>query len=65
MAILLAGNGQDIRPAWRGEQRITPPSETASLIDQIRESGLTLTYDPQHRTLRTDTEDPIAITVGS
>ena len=64
MAILLAGNSHDIRPARRGEQRITPPGDTASLIDELRERGLTLTYDPQHRTLRADTQDPVAITIG-
>jgi hypothetical protein len=64
MAILLAGNSHDTRPARRGEQRITPPTDTASLIDKLRERGLTLTYDPQHRTLRTDTQDPIAIASG-
>jgi len=64
MAILLAGNSHDSRPARRGEQRITPPGDTASLIDELRERGLTLTYDPQHRTLRADTQDPVAITIG-
>jgi len=43
---------------------VTPPSETADLIDQLRERRLTLTYDQQHQTLRTDTQDPIAITIG-
>ena len=42
--------------------QITAPGEAALLIDQLRTSGITLTYDPDTRTLRTG--DSAAVTVG-
>jgi hypothetical protein len=43
---------------------VTGPAQGADLIDHLRCSGRMLTYDPQHRTLRADTEDAVAVTVG-
>jgi site-specific DNA recombinase len=60
VAILLASNHQI--GGGRAAQ-ITNPVEAAVLIDRLRGSGRTLTYDPATRTLRTG--DSIAITVGS
>jgi len=45
-------------------RQLTSPAQTAELIDHLRSSGRTLTYDPQRRTLRTGTEDSVAVTVG-
>jgi site-specific DNA recombinase len=42
---------------------VTGPAQAADLIDQLRCSGRMLTYDPQRRTLRADTEDAVAVTV--
>ena len=50
VAILLARDGQ--APA-SGTAQVTAPAETAGLIDQLRAAGVTLTYDPDTRTIRT------------
>jgi site-specific DNA recombinase len=42
---------------------VTGPAQAADLIDQLRCSGRMLTYDPQRRTLRADTEDAVAVAV--
>lgn len=60
LAILLTS--QDHRE--KGFAQLTVPAQAAGLIDDLRATGLTLTYDPQQRTLRTDTEDAVAVTVG-
>ena len=44
--------------------QVTAPARAAELIDDLRSTGRTLTYDPRCRTLRTDTEDAIAVTIG-
>jgi site-specific DNA recombinase len=44
--------------------QVTGPARTAELIDYLRSSGHALIYDPQHRTLQTDTRDTVAVTVG-
>jgi len=64
MAILLAGRDQDQGHRKQGAAQLTTPPQTAEVIDYLRSSGLTLTYDPQHRTLRSDTEDAVAVTVA-
>jgi hypothetical protein len=43
--------------------QVTGPARAAELIDHLRASGRTLTYDPQCRTLRADTQDAIAVTI--
>lgn len=34
------------------------------MIGHLRSVGVTLTYDPQQRTLRTDAEHAVAVTAG-
>jgi hypothetical protein len=43
---------------------VTVPDRTAELIDHLRAAGVTLIYDPGKCTLRTDTDDSIAVTIG-
>jgi hypothetical protein len=43
---------------------VTAPGETADLIDQLRTAGITLTYDPDTRTLRTSDSDIAAVVIG-
>jgi DNA invertase Pin-like site-specific DNA recombinase len=62
LAILLGRHKH--APYSPGQPTVTAPAQAAELIDHLRTSGRRLTYDPQHRTLRTDTEDAIAITLG-
>ena len=42
--------------------QVTAPAETAGLIDRLRASGVTLTYDPDTRTIRSG--DSVAVTAG-
>lgn len=44
--------------------QLTTPRETAGPIDQLRTAGITLTYDPDTRTIRTSDSNPIAVTAG-
>ena len=63
LAILL--DGQEHHGGDPGQaSQVTGPARTAELIDHLRSSGQTLTYDPQRRILRTGTEDCVAVTVG-
>jgi site-specific DNA recombinase len=63
LAVLLAGQEHaGGNPDQAGQ--ITGPAQTAELIDHLRSTDRTLTYDPQHRTLRTDAPDAVAVTVG-
>jgi hypothetical protein len=64
LAIVLARQEHVQAQRRQATSQITAPARAAELIDRLRCSGLILTYDPQQRTLRTDTEDAIAITVG-
>ena len=43
--------------------QVTSPAQAAQLIDHLRAGRVTLTYDPGTRTLSTDTEDAVAVTV--
>ena len=61
LAILLGG---DDRTLPDGTLQVTAPSETAGLIDQLRTAGITLTYDPDTRTIRTCGRDSVGVTVG-
>ena len=40
------------------------PAQAAELIDHLRSVSRTLTCDPQQRTLRTDTDDAVAVAIG-
>ena len=42
--------------------QITSPDETAALIDQLRTAGITLTYDPDTRTIGTSDSVIAAVT---
>lgn len=64
LGILLIGQDQGPDHGKRGTAQITVPGHAAELIDHLRSSGITLTYDPCTRALRTETEDPLAVTVG-
>lgn len=44
--------------------QVNSPDEAAVLIDQLRSASITLTYDPDTRTLRTSGAGIAAITVG-
>jgi hypothetical protein len=58
LAILLASD--EHVPGHPGQARqIGSPAQAAALIDHLRSSGRTLTYDPQNRTLQADTEDAV------
>jgi len=43
--------------------QVTAPGEAAGLIDQLRTAGITLTYDPDTRTIRTSGGDSVGVTV--
>jgi DNA invertase Pin-like site-specific DNA recombinase len=63
LAILLASHDNARgHPDQAGQ--VTGPAQATQLIDHLRSSGRTLTYDPQFRTLRTDTQDAVAVTIG-
>jgi hypothetical protein len=63
LAILL--DGQEHHRGGPGQaSQVTEPARTAELIDQLRSSGQTLTYDPQRQILRTSTPDCVAVAVG-
>ncbi len=59
VAIVLGG-GQ----AQGGTVQITGPAGTADLIDQLRTAGVTLTYDPDTRTIRAGGNSAVAVTAG-
>ncbi len=65
LASLLAGPGQTRRRRKHGIAQVTTPARAADLIDQLRADGITLTYDPDNRTLHTGDSDAIAVTVGA
>ena len=44
--------------------QITSPDEAAALIDQLRTAGITLTYDPDTRTIRSGDSAIAAVTLG-
>jgi site-specific DNA recombinase len=61
MAILLADDG---RAGDSGTMQITERAETACLIDRLRTAGVTLSYDPDSRTIRTGDNSAVAVTAG-
>jgi site-specific DNA recombinase len=60
LAILLGGN----QPLPDGTMQLTAPDAAAGLIDQLRTAGITLTYDPDTRAIRTGDSDVVAVTIG-
>jgi site-specific DNA recombinase len=63
IAIFLAGHEHAGGDPDRASQA-TSPARAAELVDRLRSSGQTLTYDPRRRTLRADTQDCVAVTIG-
>jgi hypothetical protein len=61
MAMLLADDG---RVGDSGTMQITDRAETACLTDRLRTAGVTLTYDPDSRTIRTGGNSAVAVTAG-
>ena len=64
LAILHASGDHARRGRKQGDAQVTGPARAADLIDHLRATGVTLTYDPSTRTLRTDTKDAVAVGVG-
>jgi site-specific DNA recombinase len=60
VAILLGG---DQVPSGDTMQ-VTSPDGAAALIGQLRTAGITLTYDPDTRTIRTGDSGIAAVTIG-
>ncbi len=60
LAILLGG---DQAPS-NCTRQVTAPVEAAGLIDQLRAAGITLTYDPDTRTVCTGDSEIVAVTIG-
>jgi hypothetical protein len=63
IAILLRGSGQPPPRSGKNSAQVTSPAKAADLIDNLRTAGVTLTYDPDQRTLRCN--DHIAVTIGN
>jgi hypothetical protein len=61
LAILHVGSGQ---AQDGGAVQVTAPAEAAGLIDRLRASGVTLTYDPATRSVRSGDGDSVAVMVG-
>lgn len=53
--------GQAARTGIAG---VTAPDRTPELIDHLRAGGVTLIYGQAKRTLRTDTDDSVAVTIS-
>ena len=64
LAILRADADHDRRRGKQGSAQVTVPAQAADLIDRLRAAGFTLTYDPDTRTLRADTQGATAVTTG-
>jgi site-specific DNA recombinase len=63
IAILLAGQDRALDIGSHTGQ-LTAPDKAADLIDQLRGSGIVLTYDPDTQTIRTGESDPVAVTTA-
>ena len=64
LAILHASDDRIRASRKTGSAQVTAPAQTAKLIDRLRLTGTSLIYDPAARTLRTDTTNSLAVTVG-
>ncbi len=64
LAILRADADHDRRRRKRGSAQVTVPAQAADLIDRLWAAGVTLTCDPDTRTLRADTQHATAVTTG-
>jgi site-specific DNA recombinase len=50
--------------AKNGHAQITAPAQAADQIEQLRATGVSLIYDPATKTLRTDVNDAVPVSVG-
>lgn len=64
LAILQASDGHGRPGSKQGGARITAPAQAADLIDHLRAAGVTLTYDPDTRTLRTGNGAAVTVSAG-
>ena len=64
LAILHTGRGKPASGRNGGRARMTAPAQTAHLIDQLRSQGASLIYNPAAKTLRTDAQEPAAVSIG-
>ena len=64
LAILHAADQHTKQGHTQNDARVTAPVNVAELIDRLRETGVSLIYDPATNALRTSTEDSLAVTVG-
>jgi site-specific DNA recombinase len=64
LAILQAGSSGCLRGTKQAIVQVTSPAQAAELIDRLRADDITLIYDPATRTLRTDTRDSLAVSIG-
>jgi hypothetical protein len=64
LAILQAGSSSCPRGTKQATVQVTSPAQAAELMDRLRAGDITLIYDPAVRTLRMDTKDSLAVTVG-
>ena len=64
LAILHANDGQIPRSGKQARAKVTAPADAADLIDRLRAAGISLTYDPATKALRTDTKDAVAVSAG-
>jgi site-specific DNA recombinase len=60
VAILLSGG----QTTGNGSAQVTVPAEAADLIDQLRASGIVLTYDPDTHTIRVGDSGIVTVTTG-
>jgi site-specific DNA recombinase len=63
IAILLRGPSQAPSGTSRSKAQVARPAQAADLIDNLRTTGVILTYDPDQRTLRC--QDHTAVTIGN
>ncbi len=64
LAILQAGSSSCPRGTKQATVQVTSPAQAAELIDRLRAGDITLIYDPAVRTLRMDTRDSLAVSIG-
>jgi hypothetical protein len=64
LAILQAGSSSRPHDRKLATVQVTSPAQAAELIDRLRADDVMLIYDPATRTLRTDTEDSLAVSIG-
>jgi len=63
LAILLNSHARG-QATGDGAMQLATPDGTAGLIDQLRATGIILTYDPETRTIRTGDSHPVAVTAA-